>query len=46
MSRDLYIKANPPISILIADMFEGRVIADGGTFKAESCLLTFLTTIL
>jgi hypothetical protein len=46
MSRDLYIKAKPPISTLIADMFEGRVIADGGTFEAKSCLLTFLNTIL
>lgn len=46
MSRDLYIKAKPPISTLIADMFDGRVIADGGTFEAKSCLLTFLNTIL
>ena len=46
MSRDLYIKAKPPISTLIADMFDGRVIADGGTFESKSCLLTFLNTIL
>ena len=46
MSRDLYIKAKPPISILIADMFEGRVLADGGTFEAKNCLVNSLDLAL
>lgn len=33
-----------PIQLLI-DAFKARVLADGGTFEAESCLLTFLTQI-
>ena len=27
---------------LIAQMFEGRVTFDAGTFEAQSCLVTFL----
>ena len=30
---------------LIINTFKARVLADGGTFEAESCLLTFLTQI-
>ena len=29
----------------IIDAFKARVLADSGTFEAESCLLTFLTQI-
>ena len=29
----------------IIDAFKTRVLADSGTFEAESCLLTFLTQI-
>lgn len=29
----------------IINAFKARVSADGGTFEAESCLLTFLTQI-
>lgn len=31
---------------LFADIFESRVIADGGTFESKSCLIIFLNTIL
>lgn len=37
-------KVNPITAILNA--FKERVLADGGTFEAESCLLTFLNTIV
>lgn len=30
---------------VIIDAFKERVSTDGGTFEAESCLLTFLTQI-
>ena len=30
----------------IIDAFKARVLADGGTFEAESCLLTYLNTII
>lgn len=30
----------------IIDAFKLRVAADGGTFEAESCLLTYLNTII
>ena len=30
---------------VIIDAFKARVLADGGTFEAESCLLTFLNEI-
>ena len=46
MSRDLYIKAKTPINSLIADMFEGRVLADGGTFEAKNCLVNSLDLAL
>lgn len=29
----------------LIDAFKARVSADGGTFEAESCLLTFLNEI-
>ena len=32
-------------NVKIIDAFKARVLADGGTFEAESCLLTFLTQI-
>ena len=30
---------------VIIDAFKARILADSGTFEAESCLLTFLTEI-
>ena len=30
----------------IINAFKTRVLADGGTFEAESCLLTYLNTII
>ena len=30
----------------IVNAFKERVLADGGTFEAESCLVTFLNTIM
>ena len=31
---------------VIINTFKARVLADGGTFEAESCLLTYLNTII
>lgn len=36
-------KASP--NQVIINTFKARVLADGGTFEAESCLLTFLNEI-
>lgn len=33
-------------SITLANLFEARVLADGGVFEAESCLVTYLDTII
>ena len=43
--RDLYIKATKDVPKLIADMFEGRVLFDSGTFEAKNCLTDFLKKI-
>ena len=32
-------------NVKLINDFKARVLADGGTFEAESCLLTFLTQI-
>ena len=37
-------RSSDKIALLIKS-FKSRVLADGGTFEAESCLLTFLTQI-
>ena len=44
----LYIYVDVPVNITadVINSFESSIVADGGTFEAESCLLTFLTTIL
>ena len=42
-SGDTDILGSPNQAIINA--FKSRVLADGGTFEAESCLLTFLTEI-
>jgi hypothetical protein len=33
-------------AVLIADMFEGRVLADGGTSEAKQCLIDNLQDLL
>jgi len=38
-------KKNVDKNVKIIDAFKARVSADGGTFEAESCLLTFLNEI-
>ena len=43
-SGDTDIVGIDPNQVII-DAFKSRVLADGGTFEAESCLLTFLTQI-
>ncbi len=43
ISKKMNLKANP-IPALIKQ-YKTRVLADGGTFEAESCLLTFLNEI-
>ena len=43
---DTNIVGGSNVTQAIIDAFKTRVAADGGTFEAESCLLTFLNNII
>jgi len=46
MSRDLYIKARLGFAEIYAMAFKDSVLADGGTFEAESCLVEQIKELL